>query len=209
MNAIPVAASLASRLHHIRLDAVTRELLAAGARSVADLGCGGCALLQKLRRYSQFTHLVGVDNDTRSLARARANLDLDPLRGDERLRVVYGSFDEDLPVAAVDAAVMLETIEHVDPRRLSRVERAIFHRLGPGQVLITTPNREYNSVHGLSAGERRHPGHRFEWSRAQFRRWCGGVAGRAGYLVRYIDIGPPHPELGSSTQMASFTSRAA
>lgn len=197
---------MATILHRARLDAVVETLLASGARQVADLGCGRGDLLQRLRDHDQFIRLLGIDIDAQALAFARERLGLDLFSRDKRLHVCLGSFeDNDWAEGAIDAAVLLETIEHIDPGRLSRVERAVFGRLHPGIVVVTTPNREYNTLHGLSAGERRHPGHRFEWTRAQFRAWCDGVATRHGYGVCFRDIGPPNPAVGSSTQMACFS----
>jgi hypothetical protein len=71
--------------------------------------------------------------------------------------------DEDL--VGFDAAALVETIEHVDPAHLSRLEHSLFSRLRPGRVVITTPNREYNRLYGMKPGEMRHPDHRFEWDR--------------------------------------------
>jgi small RNA 2'-O-methyltransferase len=196
---------LATVLLRARLDAIAETLLDAGARRVADLGCGSGELLLRLREHDQFIRLLGVDIDADALALARERLGLDLFSRDERLHVCLGSFeDSDWAEADIDAAVLMETIEHIDPGRLSRVERAIFRQLRPGLVLVTTPNKEYNPLHGMSAGERRHPDHRFEWTRAQFRTWCDGVAARQGYEVRYRDIGPRDPAAGSSTQMACF-----
>jgi small RNA 2'-O-methyltransferase len=192
-------------LHRARVDAVLEALLASGARQVADLGCGRGELLLRLREHPQFTRLLGVDIDAQALATARERLGLDLFRRDERLHVCLGSFEEsDWAEGTFDAAVLLETIEHVDAGRLPRVERAVFRELRPALVIVTTPNREYNALHGMSAGERRHPGHRFEWTRAQFRAWGDGVTTRQGYAVHYRDIGPPDPAVGSSTQMACF-----
>lgn len=197
---------MATILHCARLDAVVETLLASGARHVADLGCGRGELLQRLRDQDQFIRLLGVDIDAQAVAFARERLGLDLFSHDQRLHVCVGSFeDSDWAEGAIDAAVLLETIEHIDPGRLSRVERAIFRQLHPEIVVVTTPNKEYNPLHGLSAGERRHPDHRFEWTRAQFRAWCDGVAERQGYDVRFRGIGPPDPGVGSSTQMACFS----
>ncbi|MFN2348922.1 MAG: methyltransferase domain-containing protein [Thioalkalivibrio sp.] len=197
---------MATVLHRFRLDAVVETLLASGVRHVADLGCGHGELLQRLRDQDQFIRLLGIDTDAQALAFVRERLGLDIFSHDERLHVCHGSFENsDWAQGTIDAAVLLETIEHVDPGRLSRVERAVFCQLHPKVIVVTTPNKEYNPLHGLSAGERRHPGHRFEWTRAQFRAWCNGVAERQGYHVRFSDIGPPDPSVGSSTQMACFS----
>lgn len=192
-------------LHDLRIEAVLSQLQASGAASVLDLGCGRGALLKRLLPVAQFTRLVGIDIDMHALAQARQVLDLDLLRPHPRISVSYGSFEEEnRELAGFDAAVLLETIEHIDAGHLPRVERAVFAGMRPRQILVTTPNREYNPVHGLTRSERRHPGHRFEWTRAQFRHWAEGVGERNGYSVAFDDLGWPQPEIGGSSQMASF-----
>lgn len=197
---------MATLLHQERLKAVVQQLLNTGATRVVDLGCGQGELLQYLCAHEQFERLAGIDIDERALAVARFALDLDLFCTNERLEVRYGSFEElDPDLTDFDAAVMLETIEHIDPCRLSRVERTVFGGMRPHNVLITTPNEEFNVLHGMSPGQRRHPGHRFEWTRTQFRQWSSGVAERSGYTVTFADLGPVDALRGSSTQMARFT----
>jgi SAM-dependent methyltransferase len=192
-------------LHIERLDAVVRALQDSGAASVLDLGCGPGELLLRLREHPQFVRLLGIDIDARALADARAVMGLNWLQPDPRLAVRLGSFEEvDGELTGFDAAVMLETIEHIELGHLPRVERAVFAGMRPRLVLVTTPNQEYNVLHGMTAGRKRHVGHHFEWTRAQFRQWAGGVAQRHGYSVSFSDLGPPDPVRGSSTQMASF-----
>ncbi|NDY94550.1 methyltransferase domain-containing protein [Wenzhouxiangella limi] len=197
---------MATTLHQARLDAVVEALLGAGVRRVADLGCGDGELLERLRAQSQFVRLLGIDVDEKILVAARERLGLDLFNHDERLQLCCGSFENTHWAGGpIDAAVFLETIEHIEPGRLSRVEQAIFCQLHPQFVVITTPNKDYNPLHGLAARERRHPGHRFEWTRAQFKAWCNGVAQRQAYRVGFHNIGPPDPVAGSSTQMACFS----
>jgi len=192
-------------LHIERLDAVVRALQGSGATSVLDLGCGPGELLLRLREHPQFVRLLGIDIDARALADARAAMGLNWLQPDPRLAVRLGSFEEvDAELTGFDAAVMLETIEHIAPGHLPRVERAVFVGIHPRLLLVTTPNQEYNVLHGMAAGRKRHPGHHFEWTRAQFQRWASAVAQRHGYSVSFSDLGPPDPVRGSSTQMARF-----
>lgn len=196
---------MTSALHTQRLEAVVAAIAATGARSVADLGCGDGELLERLRAQDQFVRVLGIDIDEKVLVAARERLGLDLFNHDERLQVCSGSFENthwaDGPI---DAAVLLETIEHIDPGRLSRVEKAVFQQLRPQFVVVTTPNKDYNPLHGLVARELRHPGHRFEWTRTQFKGWCSGVAARHEYSVGFSDVGPSDPDAGSSTQMACF-----
>jgi 3' terminal RNA ribose 2'-O-methyltransferase Hen1 len=194
-----------SSLHDERLDIVVQHLLETNACRVLDLGCGGGELLQRLALQGQFERIVGIDIDEVSLTQARRALGLNLLDDCSRIQVRYGSFEEpDSQLNGFDAATLVETIEHIDPGRLSRVETAVFGDMRPGVIFVTTPNVEYNVLHGMPPGEKRHPDHRFEWSRARFRQWARGVAERNSYQVRFVDIGECDPQHGSSTQMARF-----
>tara|TARA_R110001592_G_scaffold85280_2_gene251852 strand:- start:9994 stop:10626 length:633 start_codon:yes stop_codon:yes gene_type:complete len=194
-----------SSLHDERLDIVVQHLLETNACRVLDLGCGGGELLQRLALQDQFERIVGIDIDEVSLTQARRALGLNLLDDCGRIQVRYGSFEEpDSQLNGFDAATLVETIEHIDPGRLSRVETAVFGDMRPGVIFVTTPNVEYNVLHGMPPGEKRHPDHRFEWSRARFRQWARGVAERNSYRVSFVDIGQFDPQHGSSTQMARF-----
>jgi hypothetical protein len=98
----------------------------------------------------------------------------------------------------------------VDPPRLPALEYAVFGAARPRTVVVTTPNAEYNvRWESLPAGEVRHADHRFEWDRAEFRRWAETVAGHYGYAVVFRPVGPEDPEVGPPTQLALFTANAA
>jgi small RNA 2'-O-methyltransferase len=189
-------------LHVKRLDAVAEELLAGRTDVILDLGCGSGALLERMLQESRVRRVVGVDNSPFALHAARRRLDT--CRNEGRWTLREGSITDaqkDLP--SVDAVALVETIEHLNPSRLSRLERAVFG-LHPDRVAITTPNREYNVVYGIAAGEYRHPHHRFEWDRRRFEAWAGGVAVRNGCNVRFEGIGAAHAWYGTPTQMAVF-----
>ncbi len=190
-------------LHEERLAAVEAELLAGGAARILDLGCGDGALLLRLACAPQVRRIVGIDLSAAALARLRGRLAA--LSPSAEVTLVQGSLtDADPAHAGFDAAALVETIEHLDPAGLSALERALFARLRPGRVVLTTPNAEFNPLLGVPAHRLRHPGHRFEWPRARFRRWAEGVAERHGYAVACRDIGGRHPDLGGASQMAVF-----
>jgi hypothetical protein len=103
----------------------------------------------------------------------------------------------------------VEVIEHLEPASLPAFERVVFEHAKPGSVVVTTPNAEFNArFESLPAGRWRHPDHRFEWTREEFRSWAEAVAARRGYGVRYLPIGPEDAELGAPTQMAVFARKA-
>lgn len=205
-SALAGASGASSPLHETCMVTVIEALLTARTGSVLDLGCGQGDLMVRIAALTQFSRIVGIDIAAPALQTARRMLGLDPFAPPGRIQVMHASFtDADPSLMGFDAAVLLETIEHVEPGRLSRVERAVFGCYRPRTVLITTPNREYNAVYGMVPGQFRHPGHCFEWDRPKFRRWACGVAARNGYAVAFRDIGDIHPTRGAPTQMATFT----
>ena len=190
-----------------RLGSVQAVLKASGARRVLDLGCGSGALLERLVR-DRFGEIVGVDVSVRALEHAARRLRLDRLAEDQRRRISLLQSPltyRDGRLAGYDAAALVEVIEHFDPPRLSACEANVFGSARPSTVVVTTPNREYNvRWETLPAGERRHPDHRFEWTREEFAAWASAVGERHGYGVRFLPIGPDDPEVGPPTQMAVF-----
>ncbi len=192
-----------------RRGAVLAVLRAAGARRVADLGCGEGALTAAMVSDQAFTHVIAADVSARALevTQRRLRLDRMPERQRERITLIQTSLTyTDRRLAGLDAAVLVEVIEHVDPSRLPALERCVFANAAPGVVVVTTPNAEYNVRYEfLPPGSMRHPDHRFEWTRAQFGAWASRVAAGHGYDVRFLPVGPEDPQAGPPTQLAVFT----
>ncbi|MFF5549175.1 3' terminal RNA ribose 2'-O-methyltransferase Hen1 [Streptomyces olivaceoviridis] len=191
-----------------RRAAILTALHASGAARVLDLGCGQGQLVRALLKDTRFTEIVGVDVSVRALAIAARRIGLDRMgeRQAARVRLVQGSLAyTDNRLKGYDAAVLSEVIEHLDLPRLPALEYAVFGHARPRTVVVTTPNVEYNvRWESLPAGHARHGDHRFEWTREEFRAWAATVAGRHGYDVGFVPVGPDDPEVGPPTQMAVF-----
>ena len=130
---------------------------------------------------------------------------------DERLKLLHGSLGyRDARWEGVDAAALVEVIEHLEPERLPALEKVVFGAARPATVVVTTPNAEYNALFpNMAAGAFRHPDHRFEWTRAQFEGWASGVAKAHGYEVAFGNIGSIDVTHGAPTQMGIFTKASA
>ena len=199
--------TMLTALHQQRLETVRAALLASGASRVMDLGCGSGALLSLLLAAPQFERILAMDASAKALQVVRSEVLSAHPRPNGRVELLHGSWTEPHPCCAgYEAAALVETIEHLDPRDLSRMEQTVFKAYRLDYVILTTPNGEYNTVLGMAPGEKRDPDHRFEWPRARFRKWCRGIAGRHGYKVRFAGIGEEDREFGTPTQMAIFQS---
>jgi 3' terminal RNA ribose 2'-O-methyltransferase Hen1 len=199
---------LPARLNTQRYAAVLEELVACGAKSVLDLGCGEGRLLRDLVKNSQFERIVGMDVSYKSLEIARKRLRFDAFDERQRARVdlLHGSLIyKDRRLQGFDAAAVVEVIEHLEPNRLESLAKVLFTQACPKHVVLTTPNKEYNSVwESLPAGQFRHADHRFEWTRAEFQAWGNRIAALYGYRVEYKGIGSEDPDRGTPTQLGVF-----
>ena len=204
-----VLSPMTTWLHEERLRAVRAVLRESGASRVVDLGCGDGDLFVRLAGDPQFDLLVGIDICRTSLELLRARIAGRDVRS-ARLVLHEASMTRPPPgLSGIDCALMVETIEHLDPAHLSQLEHALFRGIRPRVAVITTPNADFNPLLGVPAHRMRHPGHRFEWGRTRFRHWCGRVAGAAGYTLEVQDLAGHHPDRGGASQMAVFRLAAA
>lgn len=199
-------------LNEQRIRAVLEQLELNQVRSLADIGCGEGNVLRRLLSETKIPRLIGIDVSPRELAKAEKRLRPDWLseRQKARLELIQGSvLYRDARYADVDAALLIEVIEHLEPFQIERLTRTLFGEQKPPLVLVSTPNREYNLKFGLAAHQLRHRDHRFEWNREEFHRWAARTAKNYGYLFESHPIGHIDPELGPPTQMAVFSRQEA
>jgi SAM-dependent methyltransferase len=198
---------LPDSLAGLRTRAVAEAIREIRPRSVIDLGCGAGWLLGELAADEGLERLTGVDFNAASLAVAKQRIGaaLGP-RPAKRVDLRHGLITcRDPLFPDHDAAAAIEVIEHFEPPQLRAFADTLFGHMRPLRAALTTPNVEYNAVWSRHrAPRRRHPDHRFEWSRAQFSEWAEGVARSYGYRIDMRPVGTVHPDRGSPTQLAVF-----
>ena len=196
-------------LHQQRLAKVAEELKASGAKSIADLGCGEGKLMKLLIPDTQFEKIIGTDVSAKSLEMAEKYLYLfnaTPKKR-ERISLLHSSLMyKDERLSGMDAAALVEVIEHIEEEKLPLLEGIVFGEINPKTVIITTPNCEYNILYeGLENGKMRHNDHRFEWNRTQFKAWAEKLASEYQYTFQIKPIGEVDETHGASSQMVIFT----
>lgn len=104
-----------------------------------------------------------------------------------------------------NAAAAVEVVEHLDPPQLAAFVGVVFGHVRPRRAVISTPNAEYNVTwYTRRPRGRRHPDHRFEWSRDEFSEWALKIGAAHGYTVHMRSVGSVHAVWGAPTQMAVF-----
>jgi 3' terminal RNA ribose 2'-O-methyltransferase Hen1 len=187
-----------------RREAIMSVIGEVKARTVGDFGCGAGALTRELLKSKDIDLVVATDVSARALQLAARRLRLDRVPDTSRpdnskIRLFQSALTyRDDRLAGLDAAVLMEVIEHVDEERLPALERAVFGFAAPATVVVTTPNAEYNVNYPDLQGMR-HSDHRFEWTRAEFGDWAARVCAGYGYTAGFRDIGE------GATQMAVFS----
>ncbi|HCJ40670.1 MAG TPA: 3' terminal RNA ribose 2'-O-methyltransferase Hen1, partial [Ruminococcus sp.] len=192
-----------------RMETVRDAVLASGAASVIDMGCGECRLTSLLLNEQQIRRVAACDVSVSVLEKAAQRLHLDRMQPARRnkLTLMQASLTyRDKRFEGYDCACVVEVIEHIEPMRIPAFERAVFEFAAPRTVILTTPNREYNANYEhMEENALRHGDHRFEWTREEFRAWTEHICEKFGYSCEISGIGTNDEKLGTPTQMAVFT----
>lgn len=192
-----------------RMETVRDAVLASGAASVIDLGCGECRLTSLLLNEQQIRRVAACDVSVSVLEKAAQRLHLERMQPARRnkLTLMQASLTyRDKRFEGYDCACVVEVIEHIEPMRIPAFERAVFEFAAPRTVILTTPNREYNANYEhMEENALRHGDHRFEWTREEFRAWTEHICEKFGYSCEISGIGTNDEKLGTPTQMAVFT----
>lgn len=184
--------------------AVVAAVNALGAARVADVGCSEGRLSERLAKERGVREVLALDVSSVALERAERRVRRLPEAMQQKVTLAQSALGyRDRRLDGIDAACLIEVVEHLDPERLALASDALFVSR-PRAIIVTTPNIEHNAVFDMPEGTLRHPDHRFEWSRREFAAWTDGLAERHGYTVERHPVGDPDPEHGPPTQMAVF-----
>ncbi|XP_034564306.1 small RNA 2'-O-methyltransferase isoform X2 [Notolabrus celidotus] len=202
--------ALHKQRHQFVIDFVKRNR----PRKVVDLGCGECSLLKKLKFHREVEVLVGVDIDGAKLKKCMHGLApiptdyLQPTYDQLHIELYQGSVTQNDPrLRGFHLVTSIELIEHLTLPDVERFSEVVFGYMIPAEVIISTPNSEYNP---LLPGLRgfRHSDHKFEWTRAEFQSWAVKVSSEYGYEVEFTGVGEAPPgqqeRVGYCSQIAVF-----
>ena len=173
--------------------------------TIVDMGSGEGKLSVKLGFLDGVKEILAVEPSEQMTLQAIKRFEkLEGNSGFLYPTLIWGSlFYYDERLKDKDCLILCEVIEHIDEIRLPKIMKMIFEEYRPKSLIITTPNKEYNTVYDLN-DHYRHSDHRFEWSRIEFSNWCHTSAANYPYELQFDQIGETHEQYGSPTQMCLF-----
>ena len=133
--------------------------------TVVDLGCGSGMLLKRLTKNYNIKGL-GIESNKRLVEKAKRIVGKGNRVICSNLVLPHIELEHLLP----DILISIEVIEHLtkaDRERMVMIIRDLFQ---PQEIILSTPNRTYNTVFGMEEGEKRHPDHKIEYNLEEFEK---------------------------------------
>jgi 3' terminal RNA ribose 2'-O-methyltransferase Hen1 len=195
----------AVRLNDLRYEKIIELLERRKPKSVVDFGSGEGKLSAQLGFIDGIQEILAVEPS--QMATLKAMERFEKLKENDQFvtpETIWGSlfyFDERLKNK--DAIVLCEVIEHIDEQRLPKALDTVLHDYRPAELIITTPNREYNKMYDMD-DHFRHADHRFEWTRSEFEDWCQKRNHQELYELEFHGIGEEQQLYGHPTQLCVF-----
>lgn len=133
--------------------------------SVLDIGCGP----GKYIKVSKATKYIGVDVDEKCIDRAKGKAKYLNVEAS-----FYSDWQEALETLTEPTTVLLiEFIEHVEKDEALNILGALIENINVKQILISTPNRDFNKYFNIPEGELRYDDHIYEMNEEEFNRLPG------------------------------------
>lgn len=185
------------RLNDDRHDKIVEIVKSLKPKKLLDLGCGEGNFLKKIAN-EDIEKITGVDSFIEVLRWAKRKTE-----GYKNINLVQSGLTyHDKRLQGYDTATLIEVIEHNDHERLKLIIDNIFGHMSLDNIIISTPNIEYNVIYNVIGF--RHNDHRFEMTRKEFNDWAENIGLTYKYFVSFDGAGEVSSDHGQPTQIAIF-----
>ncbi len=170
--------------HEQRIDAV--EILLDFKRSIIDFGCGhgdfAKSFNHRLEKMGKTYYAIDKDEEMLRIVKKRMK---------DAENVIFGTtFPEDLIEGENFDVIMSEVIEHMKKDEATIVVKEILGKQNVKNLIITTPNKDFNTYFLFEDEEMRYEDHQFEMGKEEFVKWVGDVVDNRKELnIQFLDIG--------------------
>ena len=176
-------------LYNERNNAIINVLRKNKIKSVLDLGCGDGKLLKQLYLNEEFELLGGVDISQRRINKLRSYFE-----NNKKVQLFEQSFfiiNESY--FNYEGFVLSEVIEHLPLKKTYELIDFILEYYVPNIIIITTPNRSYNTNYQVLHSGLRHISHIFELSDNDARTFTEKISKKHSfYIITHGYSDPSH-----------------
>ena len=153
---------------------------------ILDFGCGEGRFFPLAKRIPDSTYYA-IDRDAGVRDEARKSAERRELEN----VIVLESLEAflELETGREFVAVLSEVFEHNEPAYMREVLRGFFQNPDCAKILLTTPNRDFNPFYHLAEGEKRHPDHIVEMSKAEAEAYFTDVARDTNFACKMTGLG--------------------
>lgn len=156
------------------------EKLLPMTRDIVDYGCGeGNFIKHLLGKLPEDKTYFAVDKDSEALEHAKRRA-----RDAKNIEFSNLFLFNSLKLGEHDI-ILSEVVEHMEKKDATTLVRDILVMSGVRmkQLIITTPNKDFNQFYFFDDDEMRHDDHHFEMTKAEFEAWIPSVAGKHHYEI--------------------------
>jgi 2-polyprenyl-3-methyl-5-hydroxy-6-metoxy-1,4-benzoquinol methylase len=164
---------------------------------VVDIGCGEGKFLKFLS--PKVPKYLAVDKDLEVLKSAEAKVKRDELTN-VFLFSDTATFDQEVNLLPKFTGILIEVIEHMPLEAAKALMSKTLSYPGLNQLVVTTPNRDFNK-HYLITNGFRHDDHHYELNEPEFKELINSLTPKE-FQVKFINIGDQIE--GIATTMAAI-----
>lgn len=152
--------------------------------SVLDLGCGEFRHGKRLAKIA--SNYIGVDTNPDCIEESKSKAKRNFIENVE----FYSSIEE-IPRQDIETIVCSEVIEHLESvQAVKELLTIAVNKFNPKRLVITTPNKTFNTNYMLGEDEFRHDDHKFELTKEEFQELMSEIFNEiGGYSLDFVGVG--------------------
>ncbi len=170
--------------HEQRIDMV--ESLIDFKRSIIDFGCGNGDFVKRfnyrLEKMGKKYYAIDKDEEMLRIVKKRTK---------DAENIIFGTSFPDINNGEDFDVIMSEVIEHMKKDEATNIVKEVLDKNYVKNLIITTPNKDFNQFFLFDIEEMRYEDHKFEMGKEEFMKWVGEITSnnKNGLNIRFLDIG--------------------
>jgi len=171
--------------------------------SVLDIGSGEGEFIELIKKEKYIKNIIGIEVDRGYFKESKKVI---KTISDNKKIILKNISLFELPKSfikkyqGVDAATMIEVIEHFFPKELPLVSKILFKDIQPKLIILTTPN----AVIRNTDEELNRIDHKFEWDVPECLEWGNKIAQKYNYRFTHQIVKRKSKDVKRGSQMCIF-----